>query len=144
MFSALAEGHGNLHQKLHNFVALCPIINLGWSQDEIIVFSASNYNLVNTTLSDVLNSYIPSPSHISEKSYEAVCTVMPCSIFADFVKNMFGYNSPFDRNDRAMVEDHRNASGSSVKQLLHYAQSKRDQSFAQYDYGQQVNQLKYG
>jgi hypothetical protein len=45
MFSALAEGHGDLSSKLNLFVALCPIINLGWSTDGVIVFSANNYNV---------------------------------------------------------------------------------------------------
>jgi hypothetical protein len=29
MFSALAEGHGDLEDKINLFIALCPITNLG-------------------------------------------------------------------------------------------------------------------
>jgi hypothetical protein len=45
MFSALAEGHGNLKEKLNLFVALCPITNLGWSTAEVIVEGAKHYDL---------------------------------------------------------------------------------------------------
>jgi len=31
MFSALAEGHGDLEDKINLFIALCPITNLGKS-----------------------------------------------------------------------------------------------------------------
>ena len=101
MFSALAEGHGNLNDKILNFVALCPIINLGWSTDEVIVYGANDYNLVNTMFNDLHIDEIPAPAHISEEMYNAVCAIIPCSIFGNVLKDLFGYNSPFDRNDRA-------------------------------------------
>ena len=41
MFSALAENHGNLQDKINLFVALCPITNLGRSDTDI--FTKVNY-----------------------------------------------------------------------------------------------------
>jgi hypothetical protein len=46
---------------------------------------------------------------------EAVCAVLPCKIFGNVARNLFGKGSPFDRNERVVVEDQRNASGSSLK-----------------------------
>ena len=144
MFSALSEGHSHLKDKLHNFVALCPIINLGWSQDEVIVYAAENYNYLNKTMAKLHIVDIPNPGHLSADFVEAVCALLPCKVFGNVARNLFGKGSPYDRNERVVVEDQRNASVSSLKQLLHYAQSKRDQDFAQYDYGKEVNQIKYG
>ena len=115
MFSALSEGHGNLKDKLHQFIAICPIINLGWSQDEVIVYAADNYNFVNKTMADLHIEYVPNPGHMSADFVEAVCAILPCEIFGNLARNLFGKGSPFDRNDRVVVEDQRNASGSSLK-----------------------------
>ena len=144
MFSALSENHGNLRSKLHNFVALCPIINLGWSQDPLIVYGANNYDFVNSTLSNLHLIDIPSPGHVSSTIYNAVCKVINCKIFNNVAQNIFGENSPYDRNDRAIVLDKRSPSDSSAKQIQHFAQSKRDMRFAQFDYGPDINMLEYG
>jgi len=36
MFSALAEGHGNLKDKVNMFVALAPVVYMGNSQDGLL------------------------------------------------------------------------------------------------------------
>lgn len=115
MFSALSEGHGNFKNKLHHFIALCPIINLGWSQDEVIVYAAENYDFVNKTMAHLHLVDIPNPGHMSADFVKSVCALLPCSVFDHFARNLFGKGSPYDRNERVVVEDQRNASGSSLK-----------------------------
>jgi hypothetical protein len=36
MFAALAEGHGNLKDKINLFIALAPVANLGWSPNKML------------------------------------------------------------------------------------------------------------
>ena len=105
MFSALAEGHGDLKDKLHNFVAIAPIINLGWSEDEVIVYAADNFNFVNKTMADLHINDIPNPGHMSAGFVELVCAHIPCKIFGNVARNLFGKGSPFDRDERVVVED---------------------------------------
>ena len=93
---------------------------------------------------DLRLTWIASPGHVSSGVYNAVCKIVPCNIFDFFIQNIFGENSPYDRNDRAIVADKRNSSDSSAKQVLHFTQSKRDQSFAQFDYGADINMKEYG
>lgn len=115
MFSALAEGHGHLKHKLHNFVALCPIINLGWSEDPLMIYGSDNYDIISDTLFAFDLVEIPSPGHITSGLYEALCDSIDCNKFKEFSESIFGKYSPFNRNDRAIVEDKRNNTVSSAK-----------------------------
>jgi len=52
MFSALAEGHGQLANKINLFIALCPITNLAYSSNGLINFGANpvTYGTLENTL----------------------------------------------------------------------------------------------
>ena len=49
MFSALAEGHGNLESKINLFIAICPITNLGYTENKSFISAAKNYNSLENT-----------------------------------------------------------------------------------------------
>ena len=50
MFSALAEGHGDLKDKINIFIALCPITNLHLASSVVIRYAQRNYGVLKSTI----------------------------------------------------------------------------------------------
>jgi hypothetical protein len=133
MFSALAEGHGDLKNKVNLFVALCPIVNLGWSTDAIFSEASLHYNWVAGTLKELNVQHVVNPYEMQFELDSALCKILPCQTFEKMSKKWLGEDgvgANFNRLERIAVDAARPSSDSSTKQLLHYAQSKRDKSFA--------------
>ena len=115
MFSALAEGHGNLSQKINLFVALCPITNLGWSTNQVIVQGANYYDYAVDLINSIGLYNIPNPGKLGQEASWSLCLVFPCRLLETLKVDLFGDGSPNDRADREAVVDKRNASDSSAK-----------------------------
>jgi hypothetical protein len=78
MFSALSEGHGDLKNKLNLFVALCPIVNLGYSNDTLMTETSAHYDLIDKTLKEFDIQYISNPTKKTTNVENAFCKILPC------------------------------------------------------------------
>lgn len=115
MFSALAEGHGNLKDKINLFVALCPITNLGLSSAGFMDFGAKWYGILESTFNSLNIRQIKGPGW--NRLSIALCTVVPCDLF-----DKMSLPSAESFNDPRVVEtmQTRGSSSASSKQILHY------------------------
>ena len=78
MFSALSEGHGDLKNKINLFVALCPIVNLGFSNDTMMTEAAAHFKMLESTLEKFGVNYIDNPSKMTSNFDNAMCEILPC------------------------------------------------------------------
>ena len=117
MFSALAEGHGNLKDKVNMFVALAPVVYMGNAEDDLL-------NKVSAAAEILYDSFARVKVYelFGHEWYEYSSVV--CSFFHSFCEEN-GINmdpiTPYVNEWRTRVKNTREGPGASVKQLLHYA-----------------------
>jgi hypothetical protein len=78
MFAALAEGYGDLKDKINLFVALCPITNLGYTTNKGMVkySNPSSYNKIVKVLADMSINEFYGPEW--KYASGALCLEFPC------------------------------------------------------------------
>ena len=94
MFSALAENHGDLQDKLNLFVALAPAASMKYCENSMIKFSADSW----TTLAPILESlnqwelYNPA----EDKALQQFCWELNgfCEVFQKFLDLKSPFNDP--------------------------------------------------
>lgn len=76
MFSALAEGHGDLKNKINLFVALCPITNLAHASADFMRWGRNYYEKLASTLNYGNIYQIEGPNMQFAK--QIICLAIPC------------------------------------------------------------------
>ena len=141
MFTALANNYGDLNEKINLFVALAPITHLFGSH---FAFFNNIYKSVPSIRSllysfSIFELYGPQWNNVSGPI---------CKIFDDLCDNSSLVNVPYnDYNNEvtARIQNKRMQSGTSVKQVLHYAEIFGSNVFREFDYGKKkVNTAHYG
>ena len=84
MFSALAEGHGDLKDKINIFIALCPITNLYHASASFMSFAQSYYSTLESTLSMLSIHEIKGPNWNVVSN--ALCLAVPCGFIDSWSK----------------------------------------------------------
>lgn len=93
MFSALAEGHGDLKDKINIFIALCPITNLGFASAGFMDFGRKWYTTLKNTLSTFSIYEILGPTWTTIG--KTMCLTFPCGIFDSLAKaTAHSFNDP--------------------------------------------------
>lgn len=125
MFSALAEGHGNLSSKLSLFVAICPVTNLNHASNAIGQLTETMLYFLAGTLSNFKIYEILGPSWIYYQNM--ICRAFPCEIFSMFY---IMADNEYNDSERAQIANFRAISHASSKQLVHFAQSSVRNDFS--------------
>ena len=125
MFSALAEGHGNLNSKLNLFVAICPVTNLNHASNAIGHLTNTMLYLLAGTLSNFGVHEILGPSWIYWQNM--ICATINCEIFSMFY---IMADNEYNDSERAHIANFRAISHASAKQLTHFAQTSVRNDFS--------------
>lgn len=135
MFSALSEGHGNFGDKLNLFVALAPVVNLGWCPSQLQQLKGWQETIQGTLKNMGINE-IGGPTHTY--TMRAFCLAFPLT--CRIIDNMDSMqDTPYNRSDRVAIVDARHGNAASVRQLLHYLQIIKTKEYKQYDWGKKEN-----
>ena len=94
MFSALAENHGNLNEKINLFVSLCPITNLNHASNIIGRLTQTTLDIFYNSLELIGLHEILGPTWNRAKN--TVCKIFPC----DLIMSAFVSFKPSSYNDR--------------------------------------------
>ena len=123
MFTALAEGFGNLKEKLDIFIAVAPITNMYHATQKTLKDGTKKYGAYDLVLSKVYQFNGPNWENIRTMA----CLVFPCDLLNDLTNPAYApYN---DENVIKTIAVRRHAAA-STKQLFHFMQSARDNNFA--------------
>ena len=93
MFSALAENHGNLNEKINLFVSLCPITNLKHASNIIGQLTQLTLDIFYNALDLIGLHELMGPSWNEAKN--GVCRIFPC----DMIMSAFIAFKPSAYND---------------------------------------------
>lgn len=119
MFSALAEGTGDLKDKINLFVAIDPITNIGFSSVKFFPTDEKQYKDLTKPLISLDVDEIRGPKwNLIEK---VLCVVFPCGFLDQITPEVVA--SEFNDADITDFIKDRNRlekSSSSTKQLLHF------------------------
>ena len=141
MFTTLANNYGNMNDKINLFVALAPITHLFGSH---FAFFNNIYKSV-PAIRSLLYSFSIFELYGPEWN---VLSGPICKIFYDLCDSSSLVNVPYnDYNDEvtARIQNKRLQSGTSVKQVLHYAEIFGSNVFREFDYGtKNLNTNHYG
>jgi len=111
MFSALAEGHGNIHEKINVFIAMAPIVYMENTNDSFLK-DVSNYASFLQSTFDTLHVYELFGDEWRATS-DLVCTAFSSVCDEDAVTNV--KITPYINEYQARVSNVRKKSGVSVK-----------------------------
>jgi len=142
MFSALAEGHGKLKDKINLFVALAPVVNLGWTTNGLLKNIKGFVKTVQNSLWSLGITEFKGP-HMTY-GYRTFCLGFPytCKLIDRFGSMS---DNEWNNSDRVAIVEARPGSSGSTKQLMHYAQIAKTKEWRQFDYGSsRANRAKYG
>jgi len=116
MFSALAEGHGNLNDQINLFVALAPNVYMDHTDDD---FFKSVANLGEA----IYDSFLLAKHYeVFGKKWKDISGVI-CIFAKDFCKEEVVGGIPvndFVNEKRVRIKNTRTPAGASVKSLLHF------------------------
>ena len=141
MFTALAQGFGDMQDKLNLFVAFAPITRLFGSKSPFLHSLADKIPLVRNLL-NFLNIY-----EFFGPSWNAISKDF-CIVLQDLCDQVSVQSVPYnDFNNEyyGRVINRRQQSSTSVKEILHYAEIIASDIFEQFDYGdRKENVAHYG
>jgi hypothetical protein len=118
MFSALAEGHGDLKNQINLFVALAPTVYMTNVDDKFLGLLRDTAEILYDSFS-MVNVY-----EVFGHKWRDTATIV-CAFFKHFCdkESMNGIPiTPYVNEYRARVKNSREQPGASVKALLHFAE----------------------
>ena len=141
MFSALSFNHGDLQDKLNIFIALAPIVQLKDSSDNMMQKASYIWPSLQRTAKFFKAYEIGNPTELSAMTGF-------CSYFRPLCNSItywFSLCTPSSDYERCLVDHGRQSSGTSLKELIHYAQIVNTGEFKLFDYGSdRANKEVYG
>ncbi|CDW78774.1 ab-hydrolase associated lipase region family protein [Stylonychia lemnae] len=144
MYYALAENENYFADKVSVFIALGPVIRLDHAPSKVFQFVSSNENrklLIDTCNNLGINSIFEA-NWLTTDSMRLICGAIPqiCEYALEFATDK---DPSLDDVSRLQVFFGHYPSGSSVRQIDHYAQIVEAKEFRRYDYGESGNMQKY-
>lgn len=140
-----AEGSNKkLASKIKLFIALGPVATLGSIESPLKFFSDFGTNPYYNLIFDIfgIKNFLPSTMIIKWLA-DIVCTnQVTTPLVCDNIIFLFTGPSENLNNSRLAVYTHHAPAGTSVKNMVHYAQGIKDGVFQLYDYGD-LNEKKY-
>mmetsp|Transcript_14661 Transcript_14661/g.24981 ORF Transcript_14661/g.24981 Transcript_14661/m.24981 type:complete len:275 (+) Transcript_14661:632-1456(+) len=144
MFFALAENEDYLKERVNLFIALAPVIRLSNAKDGLLGYVSDHESYVESALSKLGIHDLFSHDWDRRYGFKMICNVIP---FLCSTGKYFFITSQTDYNDqsRINISSSKFPGGTSVKQLIHFAQLIKDTSFQYFNYRDpELNEAAYG
>lgn len=139
-FAALSN-NAELTRKIRLLIALAPAVYLGHLESPIRYLSDLSTNL----LYDLLGrkDFLPDSNFIRWIGKEVCGKKIPGFLCEEVLFLFGGYDAKEMNESRIPVYTGHNPAGTSVQNLIHYAQAVRTGHFQMFDFGPEVNMKKY-
>ena len=144
MFYALAENEDFLKDRVNLFIALAPVVRLTHASNGFLGSVANRDGLLQRTFKTLRMNEILNKDWSSQFGFNIVCKLMP--FFCNYGVYVFN-DGQADFNDISRVNISRSKfpNGSSVRQLIHFAQLIKYKQFQYFDFQDKtLNTQAYG